>query len=68
MAYVLCPGYVFSSDRDRHWINALELARLYRVNYDECKVRPRNDRGYHVQDGDIALHPQSSGDYRLPVR
>ena len=37
--YVLFPGYVYSKiDWQRHYINAKELAQLYKVNLKECLI------------------------------
>jgi hypothetical protein len=66
--YVVVPGYVYSRDGDRHFVNADQLQQLYGVNSSECLVEPSGDRarGYTRPEGAIVLHPKSNGDYSLP--
>ena len=68
--YVLKPGYIFSrTDRDRHFISAAQLVRLYRVPMCDCVVEPDMDdprnRHWHPPHGAIYLTPQFDGDYTL---
>jgi len=62
--YALYPGYVWSkTDGGRHYVSAITLAELYRVNFGECIVirRGRQTR-LHL----IHLYPSYRGDYSLP--
>ena len=72
MRYVLLPGYITSkSDGQVHYINPLQLARLYGVNIKECRIVYRDSvismRSYNKTDDDIELYPRYDGDYRLPT-
>lgn len=62
--YRLHPGYVISqNDSDhRHFVNALNLAHLYKVSLSEC-VTVDNSQGYSNL---IDLKPKNSGVYTLP--
>ena len=63
--YVLHPGYVYSrNDGDRHFVGAVDLARLYGVRLSDCLV-DRDGRFEHVT-AVIHLRPRFDGDYRLP--
>ena len=75
--YVLCPGRVTSaSDGDRHYISAMQLARLYGVPYAACEIyepapywptsfyRWRREKWASL----IWLHPKPDGDYTLPPK
>lgn len=68
--YLLCPGHVQSkTDRQYHYVDARDLARLYGVRMDECDVRPErafSRFGWRPDPGLIELHPRWDGDYRLP--
>ena len=77
--YLLCPGLVRSStDGDRHYISAAQLARLYGVSMDDCHVLP-NDNEWasrmkrrflldRVDGGELVpLRPRHDGDYALPA-
>ncbi len=69
--YVLHPGYVTSkADGDRHYINAKQLADLYRIKLTECHIimddypdfQSRMDETRHL----IHLYPRFDGDYVIP--
>ena len=76
--YALHPGPVTSKrDGDRHFIDAHQLAFLYRVRPSECVVVPWNvEPGRELQRqllleriermNLIHLHPRASGNYTLP--
>lgn len=78
--YALHPGMVISKrDGDHHFIDAHQLARLYRVSPRECVVVPRNvEQGRERQHqllldriermGLIHLHPRYDGNYQLPSK
>lgn len=67
--YLLMPGWIISkTDGDRHFISALELARLYEVSMDECVVWPEQRHegsGFLLasQKGLKVLEPLWDGDY-----
>lgn len=58
--YVLCPGYVTSSDGDEHYINANGLAGLYGVRLEDCMFKGQETR---TDNKVIYLKPRSKGDY-----
>jgi hypothetical protein len=67
--YVLCPGWVTSqNDGEQHYIDAMQLARLYGVDLRNCLIRPAR-RSLDSADyaGKVFLHPRFDGDYRLPT-
>lgn len=73
--YVLCPGMVKSKyDGQRHYIDAMALARLYGVRLNECEIyepAPQWTETYFRQAevrtlGLIRLAPRYDGDYSLP--
>lgn len=67
--YVLFPGHVTSwNDRDSHFVGAVELARLYRVELADCEIRRYGDprRHWPVKAGQIALRPDRHGHYEIP--
>jgi len=61
-------GYVISKyDKQRHFIGAGRLARLYGVPFSDC-ILIRNDppedmAGYHPLPYDIHLYPSFDGNY-----
>lgn len=64
--YILNPGYVTSkTDGQRHYISAVQLAELYRVDMRDCTIyqpglvvkSPRPTRH---------LYPRFDGNYTLP--
>ena len=68
--YVLVPGYVISKrDYDKHYINAKQLQRLYRVNPANCIEAPTGlrARGWKPPADAVFLYPRSDGDYSLPT-
>lgn len=82
--YVLRPGIIPSkNDKDRHFIDAPTLARLYGVRMQECVIIDLNDpqvyvdsenkpvkRGYTREQLDalIWLYPRYDGNYTLPEK
>lgn len=63
--YLLFPGYVISqNDGDRHYINAIVLARLYSINLSECIVCDRSVN-FHQSENLISLYPDSTGVYKI---
>lgn len=73
MAYVLFPGKIVSKiDHDLHYVSAVQLARLYGIDFSQCKVvyadRNGSVKGYRKQPGDVELRPREDGDYRLPAK
>jgi hypothetical protein len=52
--YILIPDYVISrTDGDLHYVDAMQLARLYNVPLSECivvKGRPRDWLGRNLPD------------------
>lgn len=65
--YLIMPGYVFSADGDKHYINASMLMGLYKVPQNECLIfnEKLSDRFYK---GLIVLAPMNNGDYSLEGR
>lgn len=64
--YALYPGSVRSiNDGQVHYINGMQLARLYGVALDECVV-VLPDRSSRDLLNLIPLGPKANGDYRLP--
>lgn len=70
--YILRAGYVRStSDGDRHWIGAAQLASLYGLPPSKCVFIINHEalveyRRAGEQPGDVHLRPRNDGDYRLP--
>lgn len=73
--YVICPGFVQSkNDRQRHYISATQLMRLYGVKPHECLIHepqpwwtPAQHRMAEEQQKDLPrLGPRYHGDYTLP--
>lgn len=65
--YAICPGYVFSSDGDRHFIGAGQLMDLYRVSPRECVIVHNDEFGIGGQHENlIRLYPSFSGNYTIP--
>lgn len=67
--YVVIGGYVTSrSDGDKHYINAMKLCELYKVNPAEClfaeEKHPHSLVG--IGDGLPILRPRYDGNYTLP--
>lgn len=63
--YVLHPGYVVSAfDGQEHFVGGPRLARLYGVDIRQCVYG--DTPLYREQDGDVHLHPDSTGLYKLP--
>jgi hypothetical protein len=62
--YILCPGQV-----GKTFINAKQLAKLYKVSMAECIKQPRDAdlKGWTPPAGAIELHPDPSGIYQLPT-
>lgn len=66
--YVLHPGHVRSrNDWDSHFIDAIELAELYKVPLIECMVIDEHDsatyRGYPKRIDLPHLYPRRDGNY-----
>ena len=61
--FLVVPGHVISLDGDLHYINAMELIRLYGVNRDECLIDKYDGRGLGENHGLIVLLPSPKGDY-----
>lgn len=73
--YLLCSGEVTSaSDGQRHYIGPFELARLYGVDYHECKIfdpaRWWPESFWKEAERDkqelIVLKPRRDGNYAVP--
>lgn len=69
--YVLHPGHVTSkNDGDRHYINANDLMRLYRVPHDSRTFIDYGDERsaqlFKPHPGDVHLHPRHDGNYTMP--
>ncbi len=68
--YALIPGFVTSKNgKQMHYINAEQLARLYKVNYKKCIVIDfNNPKTYLGRDSSkyIKLSPRVDGNYTLP--
>jgi len=67
--FVLYPGYVISQyDGQKHYISAIQLARLYGVLFSECVVVYLDSlsslKGRDLS-GLMPLFPKEDGDYRL---
>jgi hypothetical protein len=65
---ILHPGEVFSEhDRQRHFIDAPRLARLYGVRLEDCLVQdyrnPESYRGFYARKNDMHLYPRKDGSY-----
>lgn len=66
--YVVIPGIVISEfDGAYHYIEAVDLARLYGVDFKQCYVIDIDNPAtfYGVDDGLIVLTPRSDGQYYL---
>jgi hypothetical protein len=66
--YVVIPGKIISRyDGDLHYINALKLMALYKVNPAECVIKygDHRDSGRDFT-GLIRLFPRSDGNYETP--
>jgi hypothetical protein len=64
--YAIRPGMVISrTDADRHFITALQLANLYGVNLNECRVLGERDR---AREGEVVLAPRFDGQYKKVER
>lgn len=66
--YILFPGKVMSSsDGQIHNVSTLQLLKLYKVPFAECRSYPESIRKTYIpQPGDIILRPDYSGKYTLP--
>lgn len=67
--YVLFPGYVISvNDGDKHYITANMLINLYNISYsyDLIFITENNRKGYKKLPHYIELHPDPTGEYKLP--
>jgi len=66
--YVLCPDYIISTtDGDRHFISAPQLAQLYGVSMAECYVR--RDPHPRTYPKEITyLYPRQDGNYIVPTK
>jgi len=62
------PGSVASSDGDRQFVPARELARLYGVPFEQCIVYCPANIGVKLRPlvGDVCLYPDPAGRYELP--
>lgn len=70
--YALCPGFIISRyDKQKHYIGAEHLARLYGVNYHQCVIidrqRPETYLGRNLSKY-IMLRPHYNSNYHLPKR
>ena len=70
--YLVFNGSVKSRDGDIHWITAKRVARLYRVNPEECIFvdihRPETFlqyRYFDIMKGLNVLRPRDDGNYNL---
>lgn len=62
--YVLHPGFVRSADGDTHYIDAITLAQLYKVEWTSC-ITPHNPRS---TDPELKhLYPRANGAYHLAL-
>lgn len=66
--YVLHPGYITSErDGDRHFIDALTLAKLYGVPLRQCLIydirRPEKIKGFVDNPNFKHLYPRYNGNY-----
>lgn len=71
--YLVLPGFVTSrNDGDRHFIDARKLMMLYKVNPEECVIRPditrHEHRAWKEPEGLIHLYPRYDGNYNLPEK
>lgn len=73
--YLLIAGWVRSKhDGDRHYVSAPQLAVLYKVNFQECRVFMPGEYGMSDEralaafkaDGYVFLEPDYHGKYSLP--
>lgn len=73
--YVICPGVVQSStDGQRHYINPMQLMRLYGLDPRECEIHdpaPWWPESYYRmaaerQRGLPRLGPRYDGNYKVP--
>lgn len=62
--YIICPGWVYSADGDRHFIDYSTLVRLYGVRKEECVHERGIPRGLSVR-GMRYLRPSNTGNYDL---
>lgn len=69
--YIVYGGYVISAyDKQRHYINAYTVSRLYKVNPYECIFIETNRedrdklRGLNISDYKV-LYPRYDGNYKL---
>lgn len=65
--YILYPGFVVSKhDRERHYVGAQQLARLFGVDMRECiTAEPSARFSSEFLDKLIPLRPRPSGNYTL---
>lgn len=70
MRFVLFPSWIISStDGERHFIKAGELAKLYNVPFHKCLVVDHTNRiaGHYIpRKGDVRLYARADGNYKLP--
>lgn len=69
LKYLVMPGWVRSrKDNGIHFVNAVQLMKLYKVNPDECFILQPGmlpeDFGM-VREDMIILRPRYGGDYDL---
>ena len=65
MRYILFSGYVSSlNDGDRHYVKACNLITYYKLPRGMISML-LNPTDYIYEEGDIVLHPDSSGEYDL---
>ena len=64
--YLIRPGYIYSTnDKDKHFISAIMLINLYRVNPRECVIE-HPAMHYQPEPDLIILEPQADGSYSIP--
>ena len=69
--FVIVPGYVRSKyDKDRHYISARALMRLYGVAPSQCVVAPEGPAAewWEPPEDAVYLRPNRDGDYVLPLQ
>ena len=66
--YILHPGYVLSSspDRERHYIGAALLARLYGLKPSDWEIADPNSLDQLDPDR-VHLYPRGDGNYNGPL-
>lgn len=67
--YIVVGGWVESmNDRDRHWVSALEVAKLYDLRPDQYYLASPVDALWNddYPNDCIILKPRYDGNYTLP--